>query len=281
MRGGGEWVKERYTEEIDAVIAYIHQHLDEPLPLVRLAKYVNYSPFHFSRIFKERTGLSPLYYVSSVRLHKAKALLLNTNLSVRDVAMEVGQQSLGTFTTRFSEKVGVTPANFRQSAQKAEELVHALKNLEEWPLSPTSIGWNVRVEGTVTTEVSTEGVILIGLFTKPIPEGLPAYGTLLASPGPFRFENVKPGVYYLMATSISWGMQSKEILLPQTTLRGRLMDPVIVRPWTETPPLKLTLHGPRLDDPPILISLPLLMNNFLNRIGRTGKGSFTGASLRT
>jgi transcriptional regulator GlxA family with amidase domain len=56
----------RYSE-IDEVIAYIHQCMYEPLLLSRLAGYAGYSPYHFTRIFKERTGLSPLYYVSSLR----------------------------------------------------------------------------------------------------------------------------------------------------------------------------------------------------------------------
>lgn len=92
---------DRYAE-IDAVIEFIHQHMDEPLSLSRLARYAAYSPYHFTRLFKDRTGLSPLYYVSSLRLQKAKDLLLRTNLSVRDIAVEIGQQSLGTFTTSFT-----------------------------------------------------------------------------------------------------------------------------------------------------------------------------------
>ncbi|GIQ64617.1 hypothetical protein PACILC2_31850 [Paenibacillus cisolokensis] len=82
---------------IDQVIDYIHQHLDEELTLERLARYAAYSPYHFFRIFKERVGLSLQYYISSVRLQKSKDLLLNPRLSVRDIALEFGQQSLGTF----------------------------------------------------------------------------------------------------------------------------------------------------------------------------------------
>lgn len=100
----------RYAE-IDEAIAYIHQNLDEPLPLSRLARHVAFSSYHFARIFKERIGLPPLYYVSSLRLERAKDLLLNSNLSVRQIGLEIGQQSLGTFTTRFTERVGMTPGS--------------------------------------------------------------------------------------------------------------------------------------------------------------------------
>lgn len=118
-REGVGTVTERYAE-IDEVIAYIHQHIYEPLPLTRLAGHVAYSPYHFARIFKERIGLSPLYYVSSLRLQRAKDLLLRTNLSVRAIGLEIGQQSLGTFTTRFTQRVGLTPSEFRHSTLQAD-----------------------------------------------------------------------------------------------------------------------------------------------------------------
>ncbi|WP_198520913.1 helix-turn-helix domain-containing protein [Alteribacter populi] len=256
---------DRYSE-IDEVIAYIHQHLHEPLPLAKLARYISYSPYHFTRIFKERIGLSPHYYVSSLRLQKAKDLLLNTNLNVRDIGLEIGQQSLGTFTTRFSERVGVTPSEFRNSSLQANDHLRSLKMLNEWPIPEPSITQHGKIEGTIKSETPFDGVILIGLFTKPIPEGLPLYGTLLSSLGEFCFTGVKPGTYYLMATSISWGMHTIDILLPQSTLRARLKDPIVVEPCSIVPHQQITLHGPRLNDPPILVSLPLLMNNFLSQV---------------
>ncbi len=80
----------------------------------------------------ERIGLSPLYYVSSMRLQKAKDLLLRTNMSVRDIGREIGQQSLGTFSSRFAEKVGVSPSEFRESAQRADDQLRSLRLLSDW-----------------------------------------------------------------------------------------------------------------------------------------------------
>lgn len=260
---------DRYSE-IDEVIAYIHQHLYEPLTLSRLAGYVAYSPYHFTRIFKEQIGLSPQYYVSALRLQKAKDLLLRTNLGVRDIGLEIGQQSLGTFTTRFTERVGMTPTEFRNSKVRADNLFRSLQTLDDWrtPLFSSGNHQFGTIEGTVQAELPFEGVVLIGLFAKPIPEGLPLYGTLLSSLGDFCFTGVTPGAYYLMATSVSWGMEAIDFLLPQTTLRTRSLKPIIVEPYSEVPHQQVVLHAPRLDDPPILISLPVLMNIFLNRVHR-------------
>ncbi|PTM59650.1 helix-turn-helix domain-containing protein [Desmospora activa] len=259
---------DRYTE-IDEVIAYIHHHLHEPLSLSHLAKYAAYSPYHFTRIFKERTGLSPQYYISSLRLQKAKDLLLRTNLTVRDIGLEIGQQSLGTFTTRFTKRVGLTPSQFRNSTPQADHLFYALQQLRDWPAFSSTSKQHGRMKGTVQAEVPFSGVILIGLFAKPIPEGLPLYGTLLSSLGEFCFTDVKPGTYYLMATSVSWGMQAMDFLVPYSTLRFRSKEPIIVKPDSPVPHQQVTLYPPRLDDPPILISLPLLMNIFLQRISQT------------
>ncbi|SDK46530.1 helix-turn-helix domain-containing protein [Sediminibacillus albus] len=251
--------------EIDEVIAYIHKHLDDDLPLSRLAHQAAYSPYHFSRIFKEKTGLSPYQYVSSLKLQRAKSLLLNTNLTVRDVSMEIDQQSLGTFTTRFTERVGMTPTQFRKSSSQVPTYLQSLKchkdSTEQLIISTSQNN----VEGTIEADVPLHGVILIGLFTKPIPQGLPQYGTLLYSLGQFKFTDVRPGIYYLMAAAIFWEMKANEILVPHQTLRAKANQPIKVGAGMKIPKQHLTLRGPLLDDPPILISLPLLMKNYLTR----------------
>ncbi|PWK09606.1 helix-turn-helix domain-containing protein [Tumebacillus permanentifrigoris] len=257
-------VSERYPE-IDEVIAYIHQHLNEPFSLAELAALVSYSPYHFTRIFKETIGLPPQYYVSSHRLQKAKDLLLHTDLSIREVGLEIGQQSLGTFTTRFTQRVGVTPAAFRQSRVQVDEHLNSLQQLPDWSSLRPVIEQDARIAGTIQAAVPFDGLILLGLFARPIPEGLPLYGTLLSSLGEFCLTGVKPGIYYLMATSVSWNMHANDILLPQATLRTRTRVPIHVQPYTAVPFQHVTLLPPSPDDPPILISLPLLMKNFLSQ----------------
>lgn len=257
--------------EIDEVIDYIHANIYEPLPLSRLAGHAAYSPYHFTRIFKERIGVSPLYYVSAMRLQKAKDLLLRTNLSIREVGLEIGQQSLGTFTSRFTERVGVSPSQFRHSAAQADNSFHLLQKLKDWTDTPLLIGHHQpTITGTVKATMPFHGFVLIGLFARPMPEGLPLYGTLLGSLGDFSFANVRPGTYYLMATSVSWGMQAIDYMLPYSTLRTRSREPIVVHPYAPVPHQHVTLHVPRPDDPPILISLPLLMNRFLERVAGHG-----------
>ncbi|MDR9856367.1 AraC family transcriptional regulator [Paenibacillus sp. VCA1] len=251
--------------EIDEAILFIHAHLCDPLSLKQIARHVGYSPYHFIRLFKAQTGLTPQYYISSARLQKAKELLLQTNLTVRDVALEIGQQSIGTFTTRFADKVGVTPAHFRDQHILAETGLQSVLSESREPFS-TEIGpTGAIISGRVNAESPIHGVIFIGLFLRPIPDAIPAYGTLLTSPGPFRFSNVKPGTYYLMATSVSSDMRSTDILLPHRTLRTRFHEPIVVASHHQRIDKEVALYPPSMGDPPILISLPLLMQRFMAR----------------
>lgn len=265
-----------YTHgDFESIICYIQNHIYEPLPLARLASYAAYSPYHFTRLFKEKMGISPLYYVSSMRLQRAKDLLLNTNLSIRDVGMEIGQQSLGTFTTRFTERVGMTPSQFRNSVREAGESLRLLQHWEEWRAQPLVPNYGTTVAGIVQSEHSFEGVVLIGLFARPIPEGMPLYGTLVSSSlGSYALHNVKPGIYYLMATSVAWGTGAIDMLLPQQTMRTRSHKPLLIERYMPEYNADVHLYPPRLDDPPILISLPVLMKDFMGRIGSLRENHF-------
>lgn len=254
--------------EIDEVVAYIQRNLHEPLTLERLAAHVAYSPYHFSRMFKRQVGLPPLYYASALRLQKAKDLLIHTGLSIRNISLEIGQQSLGTFTTRFSNCVGVTPSEFRYSLPATETTRTDLSNLSHWRDPRLLLHPYPSVEGTVITENPFQGFILIGLFPSPIPEGIPLSGTLLPGPGAFTLPGIASGTCYLMATAIPWGSHKHDMLLPYRTLRTRDHKPLSFDSREKIPHQTVILHEPRLDDPPILISLPLLMSRFLQRVGR-------------
>ena len=88
----------------------------QPLDVESLAKDVHMSAGHFSRRFKLAYGESPYSYLMTRRIERAMALLRIGDLSVTDVCFAVGCSSLGTFSTRFSELVGMPPSVFKQEA---------------------------------------------------------------------------------------------------------------------------------------------------------------------
>src|SRR5215510_8993784 len=86
----------------------------QPLDVEALARGANMSAGHFSREFKRAYGETPYAYLMTRRIERAMALLRDTDLSVTDVCFAVGCQSLGTFSTRFTELVGVPPSVYRR-----------------------------------------------------------------------------------------------------------------------------------------------------------------------
>jgi AraC-like DNA-binding protein len=88
----------------------------QPLDVLALARGVNLSPAHLSREFRAAFGESPYSYLMTRRIERAMTLLRRGDLSVTDVCFAVGCSSLGTFSTRFSELVGMSPSTYRRLA---------------------------------------------------------------------------------------------------------------------------------------------------------------------
>ncbi|MCK7622583.1 helix-turn-helix transcriptional regulator [Streptomyces sp. RS10V-4] len=99
----------------------IDREYDQPLNVEALARGVNMSAGHLSRQFRAAYGESPYAYLMTRRIERAAALLRRGDLSVTEVCFAVGCASLGTFTTRFTELVGMPPGAFRRLAAEAAE----------------------------------------------------------------------------------------------------------------------------------------------------------------
>jgi AraC-like DNA-binding protein len=87
-----------------------------PLDVAALARGVHLSPGHLSRQFKAAYGESPYSYLMTRRIERAMAMLRGSDLPVTDVCFAVGFSSLGTFSTRFTELVGMSPSAYRRAA---------------------------------------------------------------------------------------------------------------------------------------------------------------------
>ena len=94
----------------------IDREYAEPLDVEELARGVHMSAGHLSREFRRAYGESPYSYVMTRRIERAMALLRRGDLSVTEVCFEVGCSSLGTFSSRFTELVGVPPSIYRRDA---------------------------------------------------------------------------------------------------------------------------------------------------------------------
>ena len=97
----------------------IDREYAQPLDVEALARDAHMSAGHFSRQFKLAYGESPYSYVMTRRIERAMALLRRGDLSVTEVCFAVGCSSLGTFSTRFAELVGMAPSAYRLEAARA------------------------------------------------------------------------------------------------------------------------------------------------------------------
>ncbi|MEH7117473.1 AraC family transcriptional regulator [Neobacillus vireti] len=109
---GPDWVKE--------ILAYINDHLSHSLTLTELASQALVSTSHFSRVFKQTTGMGLTVYLNSKRVIKAKGLLVDTNYSVSHIAEICGFESMTHFHRIFKKYIDMTPASFRKEHKKRE-----------------------------------------------------------------------------------------------------------------------------------------------------------------
>jgi AraC family transcriptional regulator len=91
----------------------VRERLAEEISTETLAELVELSPFHFSREFKQATGMSPLQYVRRERITRAQQLIRETSRSLIEVALEVGYTSPSHFAKVFRRVTGTTPKAFR------------------------------------------------------------------------------------------------------------------------------------------------------------------------
>ncbi|MER5337005.1 helix-turn-helix transcriptional regulator [Micromonospora sp. NPDC002717] len=226
----------------------MRERLAEPLTIDDLATAAMFSRYHFSRLFRRLTGISPGRFLAAIRIQEAKRLLISTSLTVAAISTSVGYTSLGTFSSRFHRSVGISPAAYRR---------------HRYPQAlPTEQTTPARTGGaTITGEVRTfcprfAAPIFIGLFPDAIAEGRPASWAVMDRPGPYQLSGVTPGSWYLIAHSLRGRnvAASDPDQIDQVTAVARY-GPVRIAGGGSIQATEMTVRPPRDFDPPALLSL--------------------------
>ncbi|WP_336636437.1 AraC family transcriptional regulator [Lysinibacillus fusiformis] len=118
--------------------AYIEENFAKPLTLDTIAKALRYSPSHLSIQFKQQIGCSPIEYLIQLRIGKASTLLVETDASIRDIAMGVGYHDVYYFSRLFKKRVGISPIKFRQKEQIARLVKDSPSMSERYSI----VDWN-------------------------------------------------------------------------------------------------------------------------------------------
>jgi AraC-like DNA-binding protein len=237
----GGVVNESVDRAVVRVICAMYQRIGDELTVDDMARTAMYSKFHFSRAFREVTGVSPGRFLSALRFQEAKRLLASTSLSVAEISNRVGYSSLGTFSTRFKSSVGVTPTEYRRIGGRMAA---------GDPSSPAEAD-NPSISAMIRGQVSATGTdgggpTFVGLFRDAVPHRAPIRFTLLASPGPYVLADVPDGTWYLLAHAAGAGAGGD--------LAGSVgqLGPVTVRPGATLDPVDLCLRPMRTVDLPVL-----------------------------
>ncbi|WP_181446500.1 helix-turn-helix domain-containing protein [Streptomyces sp. NTH33] len=242
----------------------IRERYFEPLTLDELAQTAMVSKFHFLRSFRRITGVTPGRFLSAIRLHEAKILLLTTSLNVSDIGAQVGYSSTGSFTRRFSESVGCSPTQYRHSGHGQNPPVDpgfalaverpAEREQDLLPEAEPREEAQGCVTGVVKSPGRTASGIYIGVFESPILERVPAARAVVAHSGQFRIGGVPEGTWYVHAVA-----QDPRTGAPGDTTAHQLLvgtaGPVRVAPGTD-PIVQMTLHPLGWANPPILFAFP-------------------------
>lgn len=243
---------------IELAIVHMRESYSEPLSLADIARSAMLSRFHFSRVFREATGVSPGRFLSAVRIYEAKRMLASTSLSVTDISLAVGYNSLGSFTNRFTESVGLSPSRFRRlwhsPVRSAPEPSPSRRAALAQPAPQPQGCVAGRVE--LPSRYSAAWVYL-GAFTTPIVQGRPAASVILqACPGrptSYRLAGIPAGEWYIRAVAVADSSEPEPWTHRSLLVGGH--GSVTVTPGAVSPAV-VALRPRRLTDLPILFAVP-------------------------
>lgn len=246
---------EFHSRAVQRVVGAIRQRLDENISLADMASVAYMSRYHFNRTFRQITGLPPRRFLSKLRVEAATRMLLNTDSSVTEICLDVGYSSLGTFVRRFSGVLGISPSKLRMLRQSPSKNLFEQLDFEKEPAVNTLPV--PRVVGRVYGPASFSGLIFIGLFPSPIPEGRPVACAAIARPGEFIVGRAPKGKFYVMALGMPWPDTVDDLFRYDGALRGGGQR-IVVGQDTVTCD-DIVLRAAAATDPPVLLNLPLLL----------------------
>lgn len=113
-------------------LSYMEEHYNENITLEFAAEQMNFSPSHFSKMFKKLTGINFITYLNMTRVEKAMEQLKNTSKKITDIGLNCGFNNIRTFNRVFKEITGYTPREFSQRMEDVSETYGRRKELEKY-----------------------------------------------------------------------------------------------------------------------------------------------------
>jgi AraC-like DNA-binding protein len=112
-------IKSRHTDiRLAKCLQYIHENTDKDISIKQLADIACLTEDHLIRIFKKEMNTTPLKYIHAKKIEKAQLLLITTEMTVRDIALELSMDNTSYFNRIFKSYMGETPTQYREKYSK-------------------------------------------------------------------------------------------------------------------------------------------------------------------
>lgn len=232
----------------------MQRRLADQMTLEHLAKTAAMSRFHFERVFHQITGLPPFQFLSAMRLVRARELVLSTDASITAICFDVGYNSVGTFTRRFTASVGLSPRRLRWFTRNRPGptlIIPVAASLHD-------------VGGGADIVVHCRGVqgdtpIFIGAFPSPAPIGRPRACAAAAGTGTVVLSDVPPGRHYVLAAARPAGAASHRFGSAEDIVGIADPAPIQIEDRSRRE-VTMQLRPVEVTDPPVVSFLPLLLH---------------------
>jgi AraC family transcriptional regulator len=249
-----------HAEGIRRSIRHMRTRIADKLSLEEMAGIACMSPFHYLRVFQQLTGVPPARFFGALRLEAAKGLLTHSTQPVLDVCHEVGYSSLGTFTTRFTQLVGLAPARYREMYHELRSAVSRDSTMPPRPqrTPPPGPHWHGEI-----TRIPAAAAVFVGVFASRIPQELPLACDIVTDSHEFHLEvpdDAEPDARYFVLSVALLPVPDFDRLFDNRSLIGAVGVIGPVSPRSTAEPLRLELRDYDLLDPPVLVAFPLLMH---------------------
>ncbi|WP_102193845.1 AraC family transcriptional regulator [Microbacterium aurantiacum] len=124
----------QYQQQLDDVTAYIYEHLDDALDLGILADVARFSPYHWHRVYRAVRGETAAQAVQRLRLERAASMLVETDLSISQIARRAGFSGVETFSRALARGYGMPPGRFREGGAHAAFRGGQAERLDAFPV---------------------------------------------------------------------------------------------------------------------------------------------------
>ena len=265
-----------HYESVDRVITAMRSHIDQPLSLQSMAKVACASPFHFNRTFRHVTGVPPSQFLYALRLDAARRLLMQTERKIIDICYDVGYNSVGTFTRRFTDLLGVSPSTFRDLARLP--LIHRPEFPAPMVISNGHLKKSPMISGRVHAPADFRGFVFVGLFSTPVPQGRPVAGTIADERGFYCLDDVPEGEFHLFALGLEQTAPASAYFQYDSVLRAGGHSITVTRNSVHEA-ANLYLRPPSPFDPPILLVLALLIEEYFERMEQVPPAVFAAPAM--